>query len=226
MLIKKPITLCLLSVLFLNLFPTTAEASFFRNFFQRYRKPLPNIAEFVIDQNAKTGEFSTLLTAVIAVTQDPNLPDLVDALSNNHLTVFAPTDDSFADIGLDPNNIATALPLSDLSDILLYHVTAGKKRAIQLLLKRDIDMLNGDEAEVRFRFWPFGAYINDSKIIKANLKARNGFVHVIDEVLMPPPEIHSSGSLSLIGGNVPEPSSLLLCLSACGLLALRRKREQ
>ena len=174
----------------------------------------------VISQNEQTGEFSTLLSAVLAVTADPNLPDLVSALSNETLTVFAPTDDAFGDLGLDETNIATALPLPVLSDILLYHVTGGRKSAIRLLFQGEVEMLNGDDVDIDFSFWPLEVYANDALVLDANLRASNGLVHVIDQVLMPPAEMTSISSL----GAIPEPTSLCLCLSGCGMLLIRQRR--
>ena len=221
--------LSLAALLLSTTFVESAEASFFRRFFNRFRKPLPNIAELVIDQNEKNGEFSTLLSAVLSVTasQDPNQPTLLDALSNEDLTVFAPTDQAFADIGFDPVSIADA-PTDVVADILLYHVTAGKRRAFSLIREGDVEMLNGDFTEVDFSFRPFGVFVNDSKVIRANLRAKNGFVHVIDEVLLPPedPEpVAAVAPLSLNIVSIPEPSSLALCLASVGLIVLRRPRE-
>ena len=201
---------------------SSAEASFFRNFFKRFRKPLPNIAEFVIDQNEKTGEFSTLLSAVVTVSSDPNQPDLVDALSTQKLTVFAPTDEAFGNIGLDPNSVAQ-LPTAALTDILLYHVTEGKRRALSLLFEGEVDMLNGDSVEVDFSFRPFGVFVNESRVINANLRASNGIVHVIDEVLMPPTDPAPEPSGYIITSNIPEPSSLALCLACTTGLLVRRR---
>ena len=76
-----------------------------------------------------------------------------------------------------PENLGT------LADILLYHVTPGKKTARRLLYEGDITMANGDPAEVDFSFWPYGVFVNDAKVINANNRASNGIVHVINDVL-------------------------------------------
>ena len=219
---KRFLTLGLcICVTFVSLSAGTVEASFFRNFFKKNRRPLPNIAEFVISENERTGEFTTLLTAVLTVTEDPNTPDLVDALSNADLTVFAPTDEAFSNINLDPNVVAGLDP-GFLADVLLYHVTPGKKRAIPLLFERDVEMLNGDFTEVSLNFRPFGIYVNDSRVIKPNLRASNGIVHVIDEVLLPPTD-PAPEPPPLITSNIPEPTSFALCMGFIGLLGLRRR---
>ncbi len=217
---KKPVLHLLLATFVISMVPTTSAEAFFFDFFKRRKRNLPTIAEVVI--NSQPDEFSTLLTGVLAVTEDPNLPDLVDALFNAPLTVFAPTDAAFAELGLDSSNIATALPLPVLSDILLYHVTPGKKGAIRLLIEGEAEMLNGDSTDIDLSFWPFGVYVNDARVVDANIRARNGFVHVIDQVLMPPMDAPPSA----VGiSNIPEPSSIALSLSSCGLLLVRRRRQ-
>ena len=210
----------------------TVEAGFFQNLFGGFLDNLrnrkqPNIAEYVINQNQRKDEFNTLLAALTAVSEEPELPDLVGVLSNDGpFTVFAPTDEAFGDLGLDATNIGTALPLGDLTDILLYHVTAGKKNAFNLLFERDIEMLNGDTAEFNFSLFPFGFFINDAKVVDANNSASNGIVHVIDSVLLPPQEsMPATSSPEPQFAAIPEPSSLVL---ACGLLlwpAFARRRS-
>lgn len=121
--------------------------------------------------------FSTLVAAVVAA-------DLVDALSTDEqLTVFAPTNEAFAKLGLDASNVGT-LPKDALTDILLYHVTGGRRGAVSVLFTRKIKMLNGDFTRVRFT--RDGLFLNDSKVVTANLSAKNGIIHVIDSVLLPP----------------------------------------
>lgn len=181
----------------------------------------PGLVEFVLDANERTGDFDTLVAALSTVSADPTQPDLLDTLSNDGpFTVFAPTDDAFEELGLTPDNVASALPSNVLTDVLLYHVAAGRKGAIRLLFERDIDMLNGDEAEFRFRFWPFGFFINGAKVIDPNNRTKNGIVHVIDGVLLPP-EDEAAGASS-----VPEPNSAMLAASAMMLAAARGRRRR
>jgi transforming growth factor-beta-induced protein len=176
----------------------------------------PNLVELVLRENERTGDFDTLVAALSAVSSDPDQPDLLTTLADQGpFTVFAPTDEAFGQLGLTPENVGSALPLGSLTDVLLYHVTAGRKGAVRLLLERDIEMLSGDDAEFRFRFWPLGFYIDDAKVIAANKRASNGIVHVIDGVLMPPA---GAGVAS-----IPEPSGWALL--ACGAVAVGRRRR-
>lgn len=124
-------------------------------------------------------DFSTLVAAVVAA-------DLVDVLNGRRqLTVFAPTNDAFAAIGLNEDNIGD-VPRDVLTDILLYHVTPGRRIAKSVVNAPRIQMLNGGATTISRSA---GAVrINASTIVTTDLSARNGIVHVIDAVLLPPAE--------------------------------------
>jgi transforming growth factor-beta-induced protein len=138
----------------------------------------PGTASIVAIASGDTA-FTTLVAAVVAA-------ELVDALSGTEqLTVFAPTNAAFAKLGLDASNVGT-LGKEALTDILLYHVTEGRRGAVSVINARRITMLNGDAAKVRST--SEGVFLNDSKVIATNISASNGIVHVIDSVLLPPQE--------------------------------------
>lgn len=139
------------------------------------RRGTQTIVEIALGDTA----FTTLVAAVVAA-------DLVDALNGEQQnTVFAPTNAAFAKLGLNAGNIGS-LPKDALTDILLYHVTAGRRGAISVLFSKRIRMLNGDFTRVRLT--RNGLFLNDSKVVAANISAKNGIVHVIDSVLLPPTE--------------------------------------
>jgi uncharacterized surface protein with fasciclin (FAS1) repeats len=136
----------------------------------------PTIVDVALSVNAETGEFSTLIAAVVAA-------DLVGALSaNGQRTVFAPTDAAFAALGLDADNVGS-VPVATLTDILLYHVTTGRRDAASVVGSTRIRMSNGSFTRVSLR--DGGAFINDSRIIATDVLAGNGIIHVIDAVLLP-----------------------------------------
>lgn len=137
----------------------------------------PTVVEVALAVNGETGEFSTLIAAVVAA-------DLVDALSTRgQRTVFAPTDAAFAELGLNAGNIAGALDSEALTDILLYHVAPGRRAAQSVVNARQIRMLNGGFNDI----WvdDSGAYIGGARIIQTDVEASNGIIHVIDAVLLP-----------------------------------------
>jgi uncharacterized surface protein with fasciclin (FAS1) repeats len=140
------------------------------------RRAGPTIVETAVAVNADSGEFSTLIAAVVAA-------DLVDTLNGNRqFTVFAPTDAAFAALGLNAGNIG-ALPKADLTNILLYHVTAGRKDAATVVGSDTIRMLNG--GSITPSVVGGSAYVNDAEILAVDIKTSNGIIHVIDAVLLP-----------------------------------------
>jgi uncharacterized surface protein with fasciclin (FAS1) repeats len=136
----------------------------------------PTVVDVALSVNAQTGEFSTLIAAVLAA-------DLADALSAvGQRTVFAPTDAAFAAIGLDATTVGS-LPKDALTDILLYHVANGRRLAEDVVSSDRIRMLNGDFTRIRVENG--AAYIDDAEIVTTDVLASNGVIHVIDTVLLP-----------------------------------------
>ena len=134
------------------------------------------IVDVAIGINEDSGEFSTLIAAVLAA-------DLAGALSGDDmLTVFAPTDAAFAKLDLNADNIGD-LEKSALSNILLYHVAAGKLMAEDVVSMETISMLNTQATMISLR--DGAPYINDSMIVATDVPADNGVIHVIDTVLLP-----------------------------------------
>ena len=138
-----------------------------------------SIVDVAIAANEATGEFSTLIAAVVAA-------DLVDTLDGfRRYTVFAPTDAAFAKLGLNAGNVVLA-PKKELRNILLYHVTNGKRFSGSVLNARFLRMANGETTRVSVS--EAGAFINQSKLLAPDLidiEASNGVIHVIDTVLAP-----------------------------------------
>ncbi|MEX2182933.1 MAG: fasciclin domain-containing protein [Chloroflexota bacterium] len=136
----------------------------------------PTIVETAIAVNADSGEFSTLIAAVVAA-------DLVDALNGKRqFTVFAPTDAAFAKLGLNAGNVGS-LPKATLQNILKYHVTPGSRDSSSVVGSDRIRMLNG--GFIKPSVTASGAFVNDSKIIAVDISTSNGIIHVIDTVLLP-----------------------------------------
>jgi transforming growth factor-beta-induced protein len=140
------------------------------------RPTLPSIVEVAASVNAETGEFSTLIAAL-------KIAELVDTLDGrNPYTVFAPTDEAFAKLGLNADNVGS-LGVADLTQILLYHVTNGRLLASDVLSFEQIRMLTTDFT--RISMVEDAAFIDSSRIIQTDVGARNGVIHIIDTVLLP-----------------------------------------
>lgn len=123
------------------------------------------------------GSFSTLVAAVQAA-------GLVDTLQGDGpFTVFAPTDDAFAEL---PAGVLDALLLPENKDVLVkiltYHVVAGKVMAA--------DVMDGDVATVEGQTIALGTdggvTVNGANVVTADVEASNGVIHVIDAVILPP----------------------------------------
>lgn len=130
---------------------------------------------------------------------------LAGVVSRNELTVFAPTDEAFAAIGLNNRNIAS---VPNLREILLYHVVAGSVFSTQLA-NGFVPTLNGASVEINL---DGGVMVNDANVVVADVRARNGVIHAIDKVLFPPAET----IVEIAAGN-ENFSTLVAAVVAAGL---------
>ncbi len=134
--------------------------------------PTMNIVETAID----AGSFSTLVTAVQAA-------GLVETLSGEGpFTVFAPTDEAFARI---PAADLQAL-LADkeaLTAVLTYHVVAGEVFAQDVVELSSAETVNGQSVRITTR--GESVMIDGATVVAADIRATNGIIHVIDEVIFP-----------------------------------------
>ncbi len=126
---------------------------------------------------SNTPQLSTLL----ALVKKAGLADELSA--PGALTVFAPTNAAFAKV---PKATLTMLAKKPalLKRVLLYHVVAGKVTAAKVVKLSSAKTLAGPS--VRIRVVGTTVRINDARVTKADVKASNGVVHVIDRVLIPP----------------------------------------
>lgn len=125
-------------------------------------------------QNA--GGFSTLLKAA-------EVAGLVDTLSSDGpFTIFAPTDDAFSKVPSETLNALLKNP-EKLKGILLYHGVDGKVMSTDLSGIMKVKTLQGKEITINASE---GVKVNDATVIKADIEAENGVIHVIDKVILPP----------------------------------------
>jgi uncharacterized surface protein with fasciclin (FAS1) repeats len=143
--------------------------------------PGPTLVELALAVNGEgspyAGMFDTLVAAVVSQ------PAILETLSGNgQFTVFAPTDDAFAALGITPDNVAT---VPNLAEVLLYHVARGRRYAADVVASERIRTLQRG-----FLMQDAGTlqgYGNQSpvNIIVTDVEAANGIIHVIDGVLLP-----------------------------------------
>ena len=126
-----------------------------------------------------TGAHTSLVAALIQA-------ELVETLEGEGpFTVFAPSDQAFADAGIDLASFDSVSGKENLTGILLYHVYAGTFTAADIIDGNILQMVNGDNATISA-----SPGINDAGIVTADVFTSNGVIHVIDKVLMPPvPEV-------------------------------------
>ncbi|WP_223247074.1 fasciclin domain-containing protein [Microbacterium oleivorans] len=146
--------------------------------------------------DANGSDYDILVQALVATGLDETLDD-----PSSTFTVFAPNDRAFERLVTDltgkaPASEAAALKTitstftgEQITDILLYHVVAGKKLSpVKVLFSHEIEMANGGTIE------PRGIVLRDETpdlknpklVLRAiDIKASNGVIHTIDRVLVP-----------------------------------------
>jgi uncharacterized surface protein with fasciclin (FAS1) repeats len=135
-------------------------------------------AQNIVGTAASAGQFKTLLSLA-------KQAGLVGALSGTGpLTVFAPTDAAFKAV---PK--ATLQKLANdkaaLRRVLLYHVVKGNVTAARVVKLRSTKTLAGPPISIRVRSG--SVFLNTStKIVKTDIGASNGTIHVVNKVLLPP----------------------------------------
>lgn len=132
----------------------------------------------IVDVAVSAGQFKTLAAALEAA-------DLIDTLKGNGpFTVFAPTDAAFAK--LPEGTVETLLKPENkdqLIAILTYHVVPGNVMAADVVKLNSAATVNGsnvaisvDEGTVR---------VDNATVVKTDISASNGVIHVIDSVILP-----------------------------------------
>lgn len=135
----------------------------------------------IVEIASSDPQFSTLVTALQAA-------GLVETLQGDGpFTVFAPTNEAFAKLPAGTlENLLKPENKQMLVDLLTYHVAPGKLIAKDLVKQngKEITMIDGKPTKIQTKTDKL--YINDSQIIKSDIMAKNGVIHVIDTVLVPP----------------------------------------
>ena len=131
----------------------------------------------IVDIAASDSNFETLVTAVKAA-------GLVETLSGDGpFTLFAPTNEAFA--ALPKGTLEKLLKPENkeaLQKVLTYHVVSGSVASSDLK-SGDVDTVEGTSVKVKVAGDSIS--VNESKVTKADIKASNGIIHVIDQVLLP-----------------------------------------
>lgn len=136
----------------------------------------PEAEKDIVSIAKEAGTFNTLVAAL-------EKADLVDTLKGEGpFTVFAPTDEAFEKLLKELDITAEdLLAREDLKEILLYHVVPGKVLSSDLEDNMKVKTLA--EKKVKISLDP--VQVNKSNVVKPDIEASNGVIHVIDKVLLP-----------------------------------------
>lgn len=130
----------------------------------------------IVQTAVAAGEFKTLASLL-------KKAGLVGTLQGKGpFTVLAPTDAAFAKV---PKSTLAALGAdrAKLRSVLLYHVIAGKVPAAKVIKLRSAKTLNGQA--IRIRVAGSKVFVGDARVVKTDVAASNGVIHVINQVLIP-----------------------------------------
>jgi uncharacterized surface protein with fasciclin (FAS1) repeats len=132
----------------------------------------------IVDTAVAAGSFKTLAAALKAA-------GLIDTLKGpGPFTVFAPTDEAFAK--LPAGTVETLLKPENkarLTRILTSHVVAGKVMAADAARLTSAKAVSGDTLTIAAQGG--GVTIEKAKVVKTDIAASNGVIHVIDTVILP-----------------------------------------
>ncbi len=132
----------------------------------------------IVDTAIDAGSFETLVTALKAA-------DLVETLrGEGPFTVFAPTDEAFGKLpGGVLDNLLKPENKKELHDILTYHVVPGTVVAAHVMSLQTAKTVNGQPLTIRIDNGT--VMVDEAKVIKTDIPASNGVIHVIDAVVIP-----------------------------------------
>ena len=132
----------------------------------------------IVDTAVSAGSFKTLAKALQAA-------DLVTTLKGaGPFTVFAPTDEAFAKLPAGTlENLLKPENKAKLRRILTYHVVSGKVMASDVVKLRSAKAVSGDTVKIGTENG--GVTVDQANVVKTDIAASNGVIHVIDAVILP-----------------------------------------
>ncbi len=134
-----------------------------------------NDSKDIVDTAVSAGQFNTLAKALTEA-------GLVQTLKGDGpFTVFAPTDEAFAK--LPPGTLEALLnDKAKLTAVLTYHVVPGKVMAADVVRLTEAKTVEGQTVKISTMG---SVMVNDAHVVKTDIVASNGVIHVIDKVILP-----------------------------------------
>ena len=130
----------------------------------------------IVETAVAADDFDTLVAAVQAA-------GLVETLKGEGpFTVFAPTDAAFAEIP-EADLQALLADKEQLTKVLTYHVVPGNVTASEVIGLDSATTVEGSDIDVEVV--EGGVKVDGANVIKTDIEASNGVIHVIDAVIMP-----------------------------------------
>lgn len=168
--LRRLAVLQLFIVAFLGLNIATAEAG-------HHKESMTNSSD-IIDVAVAANDFNTLAAALEAA-------GLIETLKGDGpFTVFAPTDAAFAALPEGTvENLLKPENREQLIAILTYHVVPGKVLAADVVKLDKAKTVNG--SDVMIKVADGNVSVDDAKVVKTDIDASNGVIHVIDTVILP-----------------------------------------
>jgi uncharacterized surface protein with fasciclin (FAS1) repeats len=158
----------------------------------------------IVDTAISADSFKTLVAAVQAA-------GLVETLkSEGPFTVFAPTDQAFSKIPKDMIDYLLKPENKDkLTSILTYHVVAGKVMSADVVKMKSAETVNGQMVSINVK--GDTVMVDNAKVIKTDIEASNGVIHVIDTVILPKDIVDTAVSAGIF-------KTLVAAVKAAGLV--------
>jgi uncharacterized surface protein with fasciclin (FAS1) repeats len=132
----------------------------------------------IVDTAVAAGPFKTFAKALAAA-------DPVQTLKGSGpFTVFAPTDEAFAKLPAGTlDSLLTPENKAKLQRILTYHVVAGTVMAADVVTLHSAKAVSGDTITIAAN--DGGVMVDKAHVVKTDIAATNGIIHVIDAVMLP-----------------------------------------
>jgi uncharacterized surface protein with fasciclin (FAS1) repeats len=132
----------------------------------------------IVDTAVAAGSFKTLAKALQAA-------DLIETLKGKGpYTVFAPTDEAFGKLPAETlNDLLKPENKSKLQRILTYHVVPGRVSSADVLKLRTAKAVSGDTIDISTQGET--VMVDSARVVKTDVQASNGIIHVIDAVILP-----------------------------------------
>jgi transforming growth factor-beta-induced protein len=140
------------------------------------RSAPPPAQNSIVEVAQAAGQFSALLQAVEAAGLTETLQE------GGPFTVFAPTDGAFSNLPEGAMEELLDNPEA-LADILLYHVVSGEYTLAELRDLSRLETVQGEALEISSTRQ--GLLIGGASILTADVRAANGIIHVMTQVLLP-----------------------------------------